>query len=100
MYDNAHYQHASQARRSDPSRRAPCQVRSHAKAAAAHAAGWYAGEVVAAHGTTMENGVKADSNVAKLATLKPAFVKPHGTVTAATSSPLTDGASAVRRRHA
>ena len=28
------------------------------------------------------------------ATLKPAFVKPHGTVTAATASPFTDGASA------
>jgi len=29
-----------------------------------------------------------------LAKLKPAFVKPHGTVTAANSSYLTDGASA------
>jgi acetyl-CoA acetyltransferase len=65
-------------------------------AAAAHAQGLYADEVVAAHGTTLENCVKADSNAATLATLKPAFVKPHGTITAATSSPLTDGASAVR----
>ena len=30
----------------------------------------------------------------QMAKLKPAFVKPHGTVTAATSSYLTDGASA------
>jgi len=70
-------------------------LRSHHKAAAAHASGWYASEVVAAHGAVAENNVKGDSSLEKMATLKPAFVKPHGTVTAASSSPLTDGASAV-----
>jgi len=30
-----------------------------------------------------------------MAKLKPAFIKPHGTITAASASPLTDGASAV-----
>ncbi len=46
-------------------------------------------------GTSLENNVKGDSTLEKLAKLKPAFIKPHGTITAATSSPLTDGASAV-----
>ena len=40
-----------------------------------------------------DNGVRV-SSVDKLAKLKAAFVKPHGTVTAANSSYLTDGASA------
>ena len=40
-----------------------------------------------------DNGIKA-SSLEKMATLKPAFIKPHGTVTAANASFLTDGASA------
>jgi len=40
-----------------------------------------------------DNGVRV-SSLDKLAKLKPSFVKPHGTVTAANSSYLTDGASA------
>lgn len=40
-----------------------------------------------------DNGIRV-SSVEKLAQLKPAFVKPHGTVTAGNSSFLTDGASA------
>lgn len=34
------------------------------------------------------------STMEKLSVLKPAFVKPHGTITAGNASPLTDGASA------
>ena len=45
-------------------------------------------------GAAADNGVKADAPREKLAALKPAFVKPHGTHTAANSSFLTDGASA------
>lgn len=41
-----------------------------------------------------ENGIKGDSTLEKLGSLKPAFVKPHGTHTAANSSFLSDGASA------
>jgi acetyl-CoA acetyltransferase family protein len=41
-----------------------------------------------------DNGVRGDSTMEKLASLRPAFVKPHGTVTAGNSSFLTDGASA------
>lgn len=40
-----------------------------------------------------DNGIKA-SSLEKMAKLKPAFIKPHGTVTAANASFLTDGASA------
>jgi len=69
-------------------------VRSHTLAARAHADGWYDGEIVAYKGSTAENGIKADSTVEGVAKLKPAFVKPHGTHTAANSSFLTDGAAA------
>jgi acetyl-CoA acyltransferase len=34
------------------------------------------------------------STIEKLAKMKPAFVKPYGTITAGNASPLTDGASA------
>lgn len=40
-----------------------------------------------------DNGIRV-SSYEKLATLKPAFIKPHGTITAANASFLTDGASA------
>nr|XP_033793838.1 trifunctional enzyme subunit beta, mitochondrial isoform X2 [Geotrypetes seraphini]XP_033793839.1 trifunctional enzyme subunit beta, mitochondrial isoform X2 [Geotrypetes seraphini] len=43
---------------------------------------------------TKDNGIRP-SSMEQLAKLKPAFIKPHGTVTAANSSFLTDGASAV-----
>ncbi|MCG2589608.1 thiolase family protein [Rhodohalobacter sulfatireducens] len=41
-----------------------------------------------------DNGVRPDTDMDKLAKLSPAFIKPHGTVTAGNSSFLTDGASA------
>mmetsp|Transcript_10729 Transcript_10729/g.31114 ORF Transcript_10729/g.31114 Transcript_10729/m.31114 type:complete len:270 (-) Transcript_10729:701-1510(-) len=70
-------------------------LRSHHSAAAAHADGFYKDEIVPGPGgKTLEDGPRAESSLEKMATLKPAFVKPHGTVTAATASPFTDGASA------
>lgn len=69
-------------------------VRSHTLAGKAHSDGWYDGEVIPYKGSTEENGIKADSTVEKVSKLKPAFIKPHGTHTAANSSFLTDGASA------
>jgi len=42
----------------------------------------------------VDNGVRGDSTIEKLRSLKPAFIKPHGTVTAGNSSFTTDGASA------
>ncbi|HLR33333.1 MAG TPA: acetyl-CoA C-acyltransferase, partial [Fodinibius sp.] len=41
-----------------------------------------------------DNGFREDTSMEKLAKLNPAFIKPHGTVTAGNSSFLTDGASA------
>jgi acetyl-CoA acetyltransferase family protein len=68
-------------------------VRSHRRAAQA----WDDGvlrEVVPVPGVELERdeGIRPDSNVDKLATLKPAFVA-GGTVTAGNSSPLNDGAA-------
>lgn len=73
-------------------------VTSHQKAAAAQADGRLDDEMVAiGEGDTAVNQdgcVRADTTAATLAELKPAF-SADGTVTAGTSSPLTDGASAV-----
>ncbi|XP_068261825.1 trifunctional enzyme subunit beta, mitochondrial isoform X2 [Nyctibius grandis] len=43
---------------------------------------------------TKDNGIRP-SSIEQMSKLKPAFVKPYGTVTAANSSFLTDGASAI-----
>ncbi len=43
---------------------------------------------------THDNGFREDTSMEKLEKLSPAFIKPHGTVTAGNSSFLTDGASA------
>jgi len=73
-------------------------VRSHRKAAQAQAEGRLAAEIVpilAKGGTVEADGcIRADASAEGLAALKPAFQQ-DGTVTAGTSSPLTDGASAV-----
>lgn len=44
---------------------------------------------------TTDNGIRADSTMENLKKLKPAFVRPHGTITAGNASFLSDGASAV-----
>lgn len=75
-------------------------IRSHTCAAKAHEKGWYDDEIFPTSFPEKfdvireENGIRADSTPDKLAKLKPAFIKPHGTVTAANASFLTDGASA------
>jgi acetyl-CoA acyltransferase len=73
-------------------------VRSQQRAAAAGAAGNFAAEIVpisSKSGTVERDGcIRPETSPAGLAQLKPAFSK-DGTVTAGTSSPLTDGASAV-----
>ena len=69
-------------------------VRSHTLAAKAHAEGWYQNDILPYKGSTEENGIKGDSTMESVSKLKPAFVKPHGTHTAANSSFLTDGAAA------
>jgi len=69
-------------------------LRSHLAASKAHADGIYDDEVLMYEGSRAETGARADSTIEKLSSLKPAFVKPHGSVTAANASYLTDGSSA------
>ena len=69
---------------------------SHKKASAAYEAGFYDDLVVPYAGVTRDNNMRGDSTLEKLATLKPVFDKSGaGTLTAANSTPLTDGAAAV-----
>ena len=42
-----------------------------------------------------DNGIRTDTSLEQMAKLKPVFDRTYGSVTAANSSPLTDGASAV-----
>lgn len=42
-----------------------------------------------------DNGIRTDTSMEKLASLRPVFDRKYGTVTAGNASPLTDGASAV-----
>ncbi len=67
---------------------------SHLRAADAHSKGLYKDELIAVDGKLEENGIKKDTTYEKVAKLSPAFIKPHGTHTAANSSFLTDGAAA------
>lgn len=47
------------------------------------------------HAVTRDNGIRPDTSLEQLATLRPVFDRRYGTVTAGNSSPLTDGAGAV-----
>ncbi|MBN7137891.1 acetyl-CoA acetyltransferase [Lysobacter enzymogenes] len=69
---------------------------SHQKLAAAYERGFFDDLVVSFRGVSRDNILRADSSLEKLATLKPAFDKTsgRGTLTAANSTPLTDGAAA------
>ena len=69
-------------------------VASHRKAEAARAEGKFRDEIVPIGDVAEDGCIRPDTSAEKLATLKPAF-RTDGTVTAGTSSPLTDGASAV-----
>ena len=71
-------------------------VRSHRLAAEAWAAGVYDGEIVQVPGAELarDEGIRADTSLEKLASLKALFAA-DGTVTAGNASPINDGASAV-----
>lgn len=75
--------------------------RSHSLAAKAWQSGLMADEVMTAHIPPhktffeQDNNVRMESELASYARLKPVFDRKYGTVTAANSTPLTDGASAV-----
>jgi acetyl-CoA acyltransferase len=77
-------------------------LRSHAKAIEALEAGIFDDEVMPypippRYKDTVEGDTipRADSTIEKLASLKPVFDRKYGSVTAANSSPLTDGAAAL-----
>ncbi|MEV0676417.1 thiolase family protein [Actinosynnema sp. NPDC050436] len=71
-------------------------LRSHRLAARAWDSGFYDDHVVAPPGVDLvrDENIRADTGLAKLGALKPAF-RPQGTVTAGNSSPLNDGAAAL-----
>ncbi len=69
---------------------------SHRKAAAAYESGFMDDLIVPTAGVFRDNNIRADISLEKIAQLKTAFEKSErGTLTAANSTPLTDGASAV-----
>ncbi|MEO8684871.1 MAG: acetyl-CoA C-acetyltransferase [Devosia sp.] len=71
--------------------------KSHQNAAKAYDEGFHDDLLVQCAGLMRDNNVRADTTLEKMATMKPAFDKTsgHGTLTAANSTPLTDGASSV-----
>ncbi|SDT77338.1 acetyl-CoA C-acetyltransferase [Actinoplanes derwentensis] len=76
-------------------------ARSHQRAATAQREGWFAEEIVAVPAAGREpapvdgdEGVRPGATAESLASLRPAFT-PDGTITAATASPISDGAAAV-----
>jgi acetyl-CoA acyltransferase len=75
--------------------------RSHTLAAAAWADGRYAEDVMTVYPPpklepiSEDNLVRKDSSLESYAKLKPVFDRKYGTITAGSSSPLTDGASAL-----
>ena len=72
-------------------------LRSHQNAAAAYDSGFHDDLVVPCAGVYKDNNIRPDTSLDKMATMKPAFDKKSGkgTLTAANSTPLTDGASSV-----
>lgn len=79
-------------------------ARSHQRAYAATQAGHFANEIIATNGHDADGILKSfdfdevirpETNLAGLAALRPAFDPVNGTVTAGTSSALSDGASAM-----
>ncbi|HUG40294.1 MAG TPA: acetyl-CoA C-acyltransferase FadI [Longimicrobiales bacterium] len=77
-------------------------LRSHQLAAAGTADGRLTAEIVPVYlppdydeVVDRDNGIRTDTTLEKLASLRPVFDRKYGTVTAGNASPLTDGASAV-----
>ena len=77
-------------------------LESHRRAAHATGQGWFCREILPTMAETAQGamqasrdeGIRADTTLEKMATLKPAF-KEDGCITAANSSQITDGAAAV-----
>lgn len=69
--------------------------KSHQNMAKAYDEGFFDDMITPAFGLDKDNNLRRDTSLEKLATLKPAFDKQNGTLTAGNSTPFTDGASAV-----
>lgn len=70
-------------------------VASHRNLAAAYERGFFTDLMTPCLGLREDQNLRPDSSIEKLAGLKPVFGGPEGTMTAANSTPLSDGASAV-----
>jgi acetyl-CoA C-acetyltransferase len=70
-------------------------VASHENLAAAYERGFFEDLITPYLGLERDGNLRPDSSLEKLAKLKPVFGGPEGTMTAANSTPLSDGASAV-----
>ncbi|MBK4512758.1 acetyl-CoA C-acyltransferase, partial [Enterobacter hormaechei] len=69
---------------------------SHHKLAAAYEEGWQNNLMTPFRGLTRDQNLRPDIDLEKIGTLKPVFERgSRGTLTAANSPPLTDGASVV-----
>ena len=68
---------------------------SHQKLAAAYERGFFDDLITPFKGLERDNNLRGDTTLEKLASLKPAFDRENGTLTAGNSSTLTDGASCV-----
>ncbi|MCJ8152601.1 acetyl-CoA C-acetyltransferase [Chryseobacterium sp. SSA4.19] len=69
--------------------------KSHQNMAKAYDEGFFDDMITPAFGLDKDNNLRRDTTLEKLASLKPAFDKQNGTLTAGNSTPFTDGASAV-----
>ncbi|WP_127142547.1 acetyl-CoA C-acetyltransferase [Pelagibacterium montanilacus] len=72
-------------------------LKSHRNASEAYDSGFHDDLVVPCAGILKDNNIRPDTTLEKMAEMKPAFDKSsgRGTLTAANSTPLTDGAAAV-----
>ncbi|MGB0958341.1 MAG: acetyl-CoA C-acyltransferase, partial [Litorivicinus sp.] len=70
-------------------------ARSHHNAAQAYRDGFFDDLITPCNGVLRDNNLRADTKASALADLRPAFDRKGGTLTAANSTALTDGASAV-----
>lgn len=68
---------------------------SHQKLAAAYQSGFFEDLMTPLAGLEKDNVLRPDTTLEKLSTLKPCFDRENGTMTAANSTALTDGASCV-----
>jgi len=70
-------------------------LKSHQNMAKAYDEGFFDDMITPSFGLDKDSNLRRDTSLEKLSSLKPAFDKQNGTLTAGNSTPFTDGASAV-----